>query len=340
MDDDDDWVQPSKMPKAEPTAADTSRTRVPGDSQKAARTNVDVDRATASSTWSTAHSTAGSARQKNKQYTLDQAPRLDATSLGYECGLDLNMQPVSLSLRDISGMVAAGESGMGEITNMLFMTVLMARRAGVFVRFIDCKDNTYLDGYKPVFTTLVHRSQGLDALLREVQAVKRLVNTRSFLVRRLQPDGDYWKLNAERRLKPLMLFIHECGSLFHPDPNEGYVSAEDLKTIETIKQLLLQIVERGTQAGVIVVLSTQQPSHESLPELLVDACQMRLCFGAVENNVATAIFGDRFAINDNPTSKLERSHAVISTPNGTIPNVRFYTVAKPVLDQLIGAAQA
>lgn len=379
VDDDDDWVPPSRMPKPRPsaTASKTStaagaagntresahagasdrrdRTTTPTRRDPFARPDEQPSRASSASA---RNETAGSSRRtaartrsasvearsaskpSNQQYSLDHAPQVNASSLSYTCGLDPSMQPVSLSLSGVSGMVAAGTSGMGEITSMLFMSVLIARRAGVFMRFIDCKDNAYLDEYRPAFVTLVHRSQGLDAILKEAQAVKGLVDTRSFLVKRLQKEGDYWKLDSTRRLKPLMLFVHECGELFNLTSNNA-ISAEDRNTIDSIKSLLQEIIERGRQAGVIVVLSTQQPSQQSLPTSLVNACQMRLCFGAVEPTVAAAIFGDRISINDNPTTKLERSHAMIFTPEKIIPDVRFYTIAKSVTEGLLNeAAQA
>ena len=393
VDDDDDWVPPSKRPKvvteqntqASTTSANREHnasagqerasrtTRTAGSTSGSplrrdpfARPDEPASRATGTSTSTSAtgsatgsathsrtatssnrrttRSTAGSARNasnSNQQYTINQVPQIDVASLSYTCGVDPNMKPVSLSLQGVSGVVAAGTSGMGEITNMLFMTVLMAKRADVFVRFLDCKDTAYLDDYQPAFTTLVRRSQGLDALLREVQAVKSLVDTRSFLVKRLQPNGDYWALDAQRRLKPLMVFVHECGNLFNPDTSNGPVSEDDRKTIESITALLQHIIEHGRQAGVIVVLSTQQPNPQNLPKSLVDACQMRLCFGAVDAAVATAVFGDRFSAQGNPTAQLTRSHAVISMPDKTEPDIRFYTVAKPVLEQLLGeSAQA
>ncbi|RSX54290.1 hypothetical protein D2E25_0598 [Bifidobacterium goeldii] len=342
IDDDDDWVPPSKMPKPEPQAASrASGSARASASRSSSRSTAAHKDPFARPDGQSRTASSGSAKPKARAkaanpYSLDHEPPLDAATLSYECGLDPNMKPVSLSLSGVSGVVAAGTSGMGEVTGMMFMATLLAKRAGVFMRFIDCKDSAYLDTYQPAFATLIHRSQGLDALLKEVQDVKRLVDSRSFLVRRLQPNGDYWAMNAERRLKPLMLFIHECGSLFNLDSSSGSVSSEDREAIETIQQLLLQIIERGRQAGVIVVLSTQQPGQASLPKSLVDACQMRICFGAVDDTVASAIFSDRASTNGNPTTTLERSHAVISMPQNTIPDVRFYTIAKSVTEGLLG----
>ncbi|KAA8824845.1 NERD domain-containing protein [Bifidobacterium reuteri] len=352
-DDDDDWVPPSKTSHAAAsrtshTSQTTKSASRPVSSQwdpfarpdgtPSQPTPISNSTRTARTTTTPRHaaqSTKSSPKVSNSQYMLTQVPQVNASELSYDCGLDPEGKPVRLAFQGISGVTAAGMPGNGEITHMLFATVLMAKRADVFVRFIDCKNTAYLDSYKPAFKEFTARSQGFDAILHEVQAVRKLVDSRLFLIRRLQPNGDYWSMPASKRLKPVMLFVHECGSLFNPDPNDGYVSEEDLEAIESIKLLLQQIIESGRQAGIIVLLSGQQPSQYSLPKALTDACQMRICFGAVDSASVTAILGDRFSTRDNPTAALERSHAIISLPDKAYPDVRFYSAAKPVLEQLL-----
>ncbi|MGE4621940.1 nuclease-related domain-containing protein [Bifidobacterium longum] len=354
-DDDDDWVPPSKASRAANSSASHTAQTPKSASRPAAsqwdpfaRPDGTPSQPTPASTSSrTAHTTPTSRhtaqptkngpKASNSQYTLTQVPQVNASELSYDCGLDPEGKPVRLAFQGVSGVTAAGMAGNGEITHMLFATVLMAKRADAFVRFIDCKNTAYLDAYKPAFKEFTARSQGFGAILREVQAVRKLVDSRLFLIRRLQPNGDYWSMPTSKRLKPVMLFVHECGSLFNPDPNDGYVSEEDLDAIKSIKLLLQEIIESGRQAGIIVVLSGQQPSQYGLPKALMDACQMRICFGAVDSLAATAVLGDRFSTRDNPTATLERSHAVISLPDTTYPDVRFYSAAKPVLEQLLNA---
>ncbi|KAB5603493.1 hypothetical protein [Bifidobacterium jacchi] len=276
-------------------------------------------------------------RQNGKRrptVSITTVPELDPSTLSFECGFAPDSSNITLSFANVSGVVAAGTTGSGEITHMLFCMVLLSKQVNAQVHMIDCRDSSYLDSYSPLMYSLVHKSEGLDMLLGEIQSVNTAVNMRLRTIKQLKPDGGYWSIPPDKRPEPIILFINECNALFDPDLEDD-VTDEDLRTINTIQRYIRQIIERGEQAGAIVILSTQHPGSQALPRDLTDLCKLRICFGKVSPAASQAIFRNRFQ-GHNPTNSLDKGHAVISTEQGSHPDVRFYSASKQLMDELLG----
>lgn len=62
--------------------------------------------------------------------------------------------------------------------------------------------------------------------------------------------------------------------------------------VEANRRHIRRLIQQGRSAGIIVVLTTQKPTSESIPTIIRDNCGLRVAFKVRKKEAATAILGD------------------------------------------------
>ena len=77
---------------------------------------------------------------------------------------------------------------------------------------------------------------------------------------------------------------------------------EDKAAASEIDSIVRDLVKRGRSAGILVVLSTQRPTADSIPTSTRDNCGLRICFSVATREAATAVLGE--FTSDSPQSPI------------------------------------
>jgi DNA segregation ATPase FtsK/SpoIIIE-like protein len=87
----------------------------------------------------------------------------------------------------------------------------------------------------------------------------------------------------------VVVVIDECQAYLdarsHPTKDAKAIGAE-------IDSLVRDLVKRGRSAGIVVVLSTQRPTADSIPTSTRDNCALRVCFSVRTREAATSVLGE------------------------------------------------
>lgn len=176
--------------------------------------------------------------------------------------------------------IVAGQTGKGK-TYFLFYLIRNILAIGGLVKIIDAKmsDLAFLDKY---FGDDVVSSRGkIMKLLRET---KDLMNERFDMMRvdeRFKVGENY----AYYGFKPIFLVFDEF---------VAFAGTLDSKEKKEMNGYLLELILKGRQAGVFVILATQRPDAEFLSGNIRDQLGLRVAFGGMSKDGYGMVFGNEF----------------------------------------------
>lgn len=107
--------------------------------------------------------------------------------------------------------------------------------------------------------------------------------------RELYGDANLWSANPSRLHPVVLVVIDEC---------QTYLDARSLRNRDAksvgaeIESITQDLVKRGRSAGIVVVLSTQRPTADSIPTGIRDNCPVRVCFSVRTREAARAVLGE------------------------------------------------
>lgn len=256
----------------------------------------------------------------------------------WELPLGINEQgvPITGSCRNVSGMVVGGVPGGGKSAWLAVVLASLAQRDDVQWLLIDGKQGYDLEGLSSrAYRYISGDDAGNLEIVRDaLRDVQLLMRERLRFARELYGDANLWSANPSRLHPAVLVVIDEC---------QTYLDARSLRTSDAksvgaeIESITQDLVKRGRSAGIVVALSTQRPTADSIPTGIRDNCAVRVCFSVRTREAARAVLGE-FS-TDSATSPIGAPTGVgVSSLDGVEVRFRSPFVPDSVLRRHVEAA--
>lgn len=206
-------------------------------------------------------------------------------------GVDEHGAAVAGSCRNVSGIVVGGVPGGGKSAWLAFALGSLAHREDVQWLLIDGKQGYDLEGLAARAYRYVSGDEAgnLEVVRDSLQDIQTLMRERLRNAPELYGHSNLWSAGPSRLHPVVVVVIDECQAYLdarsHPTKDAKAVSAE-------IDSLVRDLVKRGRSAGIVVVLSTQRPTADSIPTSTRDNCALRVCFSVRTREAATSVLGE------------------------------------------------
>lgn len=206
-------------------------------------------------------------------------------------------------------MLIGGGTGGGK-TFFLFTLILYLSQIGT-VYICDPKNADLVSvGELPAFKN--HAFSGIDRITRCLKdAEKEMLNRFAYM--KTHPDYKWGADYTHYNMEPYFIIADEWSALM------AEVNDDFRKRLEIMKPLT-QIILKGRQAGVFMVLATQRPDTEDIDGKLRDQFNVRVSLGKLGNTGYAMIFGKE-AENKNFFNNDVRGRGYIS--NGGMPRENY-----------------
>jgi DNA segregation ATPase FtsK/SpoIIIE-like protein len=212
---------------------------------------------------------------------------------GWEIPLGVNEYgvPVCGSIRNVSGLVVGGVPGGGKSAWLAFAMASLAHRDDVQWLLIDGKQGYDLEALSPrAYRYISGEAAGdVEAVRDALQDVQTLMRERLRYSRDLYGHPNLWSTSPSRLHPAVVVVIDECQTYLD---SKSFSTKESKAVGAEIDSIVRDLVKRGRSAGIVVILSTQRPTADSIPTSTRDNCGLRVCFSVRTREAATAVLGE------------------------------------------------
>lgn len=197
-----------------------------------------------------------------------------------EKGLKL-MSDVYWDFNEQPHLLVAGGTGGGKTVTLMSIILALAKIGHVFIN--DPKKSDFV-GLKdvPVFHNHVYWEK--DDMVSCLSTAVDLMNDR-YLQMTQHPNYQAGKRYSAYDMKPIFIIFDEWAAFMAE-------LEKDYKTASQVMDYLTQIVLKGRQAGVFMILAMQRPDGEYIKTALRDNFMKRLSVGHLEDTGYAMMFGD------------------------------------------------
>ncbi|OKH71942.1 hypothetical protein EB73_09695 [Mycobacterium sp. SWH-M3] len=202
-------------------------------------------------------------------------------------GIDSNGNPAWIAWKNTSGMVVGGLAGSGKTASMLPVFRGMEGNAELFI--FDGKAQRDLHPLRHICRHY-DNSGDVDAPLETLEMLEQLRVLRGDALYEKLGAPNFWNLNrAQRRslnMKPIFVILDEA---------QVWLKASSSKEKADIQRRILECVENlirmGRSAGIVVIITTQRPSADSIPTDIRDNAQLKVSFKVADSTMAKMVLG-------------------------------------------------
>lgn len=206
-------------------------------------------------------------------------------------GVDEQGRSIAESCRNLSGVVVGGVPGSGASNWLTLALASLAERDDIQWLLIDGKQGYDLEGlagraYRYIGGDAAGKLETVRDALRDAQTLMR---ERLRKGRWLYGHTNLWSAGPSRLHPVVVVVIDEC---------QWYLDARSVPAAETkavgaeIDTIVRDLVKRGRSAGILVILSTQRPTADSIPTSTRDNCALRVCFSVRTRESAVTVLGE------------------------------------------------
>ncbi|MCB1256583.1 MAG: hypothetical protein KDB26_05720 [Microthrixaceae bacterium] len=202
-------------------------------------------------------------------------------------GIDSKGREVWINWKNTSGMVVGGLAGSGKTASMLPVFRGMEGNAELYV--FDGKAQRDLHPLRHI-AKVYDNSGEIAAPLETVQMLEKLRVLRGDALYERLNAPNFWSLSSEQRakmdMKPIFLILDECQVWLKlsKDKDKARIQAAILEAVENL-------IRMGRSAGIVVIITTQRPSAESIPTDVRDNAQLKLSFRVTNDIMAQMVLG-------------------------------------------------
>lgn len=230
---------------------------------------------------------------------LPDVPKMDGWLL--RLGINEGGDAVAAPCRNVSGVVVGGLPGRGKSAWLASMLGSFAHRHDVQMLLIDGKQGYDLECLGPrAYRYLTGDEAGdLNAVREALHDVQALMRHRLRNAKDIYGQSNLWAAGPSRSFPIVFVVIDECQAYLDL---RSFSIKEDKVVASEIDSIVRDLVKRGRSAGIIVLLSTQRPTADSIPTSTRDNCGLRVCFSVATREAATAVLGE--FTSDSPQSPI------------------------------------
>jgi S-DNA-T family DNA segregation ATPase FtsK/SpoIIIE len=214
------------------------------------------------------------------------APSAPATWLA---GVDADGQPVTIRSSGVSGVVVAGLAGYGKTSFLNARFCQLAASPAVQFVLIDGKGGP---DYDDLFARAwLHAKDEPEKVRDHLTAVRELMVARQHSIRDVLGVKNVWHTGPSPQWPLVLVVIDEA----HTFLNETKGNDPESKKLDALARetarLAEELIRKGRNVGVQVILATQKATGDAIPTKIRDNCQVAVSFAQRTSEAATAILG-------------------------------------------------
>jgi S-DNA-T family DNA segregation ATPase FtsK/SpoIIIE len=220
------------------------------------------------------------------QWTDDELAGDVAT---WVAGIDQDGQPVTIRAAEVSGIVVAGLAGYGKTVFLNARFCALAGSPAVQFVLIDGKGGPDYDDLfaRAWLSAKDDREQVRDYLV----TVHGLMRARQDTIRATLGVKNVWHVGPSPSWPLVLVVMDEA----HTFLNESKGTDPESKRLDAVVRqsvrLVEELVRKGRNVGIQVVLATQKPTGDAIPTRIRDNCQVSLSFAQRTSEAAVAVLG-------------------------------------------------
>lgn len=185
-----------------------------------------------------------------------------------------------INLADRPHIAVWGRTGSKK-TTVLFSLILQLFQMNADIRFVDGKDE--FSSFKSFYPSQKIASDA-DDVLNLLNEILDIVKVRQKIVADAVRQQEKIGLKAsEIGLKPIVLIADEVGSI---------VALLDSKQKKQFISSMIAIIQRARSVGISVIISTQDPSVDVLPQSIRNQFSTRILLGSANAEIQRMAFGE------------------------------------------------
>lgn len=207
----------------------------------------------------------------------------DITAKKYEITLQKGL---TVRLDERSHIAVWGKTGSKKST-VLFGIILQLFSMGADVRFIDGKDEfSSFKGFYPAEKIV----SDVDRVFEQLEDVLTIIKQRQqIMADEVQKRQKIGLKASEVGLRPVVVVADEIGSI---------VALMDTKQTKRFIGDLVAIIQRARSAGISVIISTQSPDTDTLPQKIRQQFATKILLGSANGDIQRMAFGETATVGD------------------------------------------
>lgn len=204
-------------------------------------------------------------------------------------GVDADGQPVTIRSAGVSGVVVAGLAGYGKTSFLNARFCQLASSPAVQFVLIDGKGGP---DYDDLFTRAWLSAKDDPEQVRDHLArVRELMVARQHAIRAVLGVKNMWHIGPSASWPLVMVVIDEAHTFLNETKGTDAQSRRlDALARETAR-LVEELIRKGRNVGIQVVLATQKATGDAIPTKIRDNCQVAASFAQRTSEAATAVLG-------------------------------------------------
>ncbi|GIF09825.1 FtsK/SpoIIIE domain-containing protein [Actinoplanes siamensis] len=207
----------------------------------------------------------------------------------WTAGVDADAEPVTIRSSGVSGIVVAGLAGYGKTSFLNARFCQLAPSAAVQFVLIDGKGGP---DYDDLFTRAwLHAKDDPRRVRDHLAKVRDLMVARQRSIRAVLGVKNVWHVGPSAAWPLVLVVIDEA----HTFLNETKGNDADSKRLDALARetarLVEELIRKGRNVGIQVVLATQKATGDAIPTKIRDNCQVAVSFAQRTSEAATAVLG-------------------------------------------------
>jgi S-DNA-T family DNA segregation ATPase FtsK/SpoIIIE len=204
-------------------------------------------------------------------------------------GVDADGRQVTIRSSGVSGVVVAGLAGYGKTSLLNARFCQLAASAAVQFVLIDGKGGPDWDD---LFARAWLSAKDDPQLVRDHLArVHELMTARQATIRGVLGVKNMWHLGPSAAWPLVVVVVDEAHTFFNETKGTDADSKRRDALARETTRLTEELVRKGRNVGIQVILATQKATGDAIPTRIRDNCQVAISFAQRTSEAATAALG-------------------------------------------------
>jgi S-DNA-T family DNA segregation ATPase FtsK/SpoIIIE len=207
----------------------------------------------------------------------------------WRAGVDADGQPVAIRCSGVSGVVVAGLAGYGKTSLLNARFCQLAPSPAVQFVLIDGKGGPDYDDLFP--RAWLAAKDDPERVREHLARVRELMTCRQRRIRTVLGVKNMWHVGPSESWPLVVVVIDEAHTFFNETKGTDAESKKRDAVARQTVRLVEELVRKGRNVGIQVILATQKATGDAIPTKIRDNCQAAVSFAQRTSEAATAVPG-------------------------------------------------
>ncbi|WP_194910243.1 hypothetical protein [Catenulispora rubra] len=206
-------------------------------------------------------------------------------------GRDANAEPVTIRSSGVSGMALAGLAGFGKSSLIASRFCQLAPSPAVQFVFLDGKGGPDYDDLAP--RAWLFGKDDREHAIGIMRQVHQLLLARQAGIKQILGVKNMWHVGPSAQWPLVVVVIDEAHTFFYaPKATSGdKASQKAVADAAEFTRLVEEVVRKGRNVGLQVLLATQKATGDAIPTQIRDNCQVAISYAQRTSEATVAILG-------------------------------------------------